>query len=160
MKPIDLDIGDYHKVIEAFHGETDRASAVLAGSFIENFLAKYLRSFMTDDPEIEDLFDGFGPFADFNKRIECAYAFGLIQKHHRSDLNFIKKIRNYFAHHPLEAGFDKSPVNEWCMNLTTKDLYPLEGVEPNLKEDNRSRYIIAIGLCIGTWYNDILKRKK
>ena len=68
MKPNDLNIIDYQNVVKAFHDETDRAAAVLAGSFMESYLAKYLRSYMVDDPKVDQLFDGFGPFADFKKR--------------------------------------------------------------------------------------------
>ena len=159
MKPNDLNIIDYQNVVKAFHDETDRAAAVLAGSFMESYLAKYLRSYMVDDPKVDQLFDGFGPFADFKKRIECGYAFGVINEQYRNDLNFIRKICNHFAHHPLEARFDKSPVNQWCKNLSTNKLYPLKGQEANKNNDNRSRYLVAIGLCVGTWHNSMLKRK-
>ena len=104
-----------------------------AALMIEDYIGSYLRSFMVEDSEIDKLFDGFGPFADFMKRIECAYAFGFISKEHRKDLNLIRKIRNHFAHHPLDAAFDKSPIIDWCGNLSTSDIYPLEDQQPDLK---------------------------
>lgn len=158
MKPVDLDIDDYHESVKAFHSETDRAAAVLAGSFIESFLAKYLRSFMVNDDEVKNLFDGFGPFSDFNQRRETAYAFGFIDGQQRNDLKYIGKVRNHFAHHPLDAGFDKQPVSDWCAQLSTKNLYPLSGQEPNANQDNRNRYLVAISICVGGWHNTMLKR--
>ena len=158
MKPIDLNIEDYHEVVEAIHQESDRAAAVLGGSFIENYLAKYLQSFMIDDPDVAELFDNFGPFADYMQRYETAYAFGFISSQQRNDLKYIGKIRNHFAHHPLDAGFDKQPVSDWCSRLSTYAIYPLEGQQQNLTQDNRSRFMVGISLCVGNWHNSMLKR--
>jgi len=143
-------------VVEAFHGESDRAAAVFAGSFIESYLAKYLLSHMVDDPCVQDLFDGFGPFASYKQRVDSAYAFGFIQKEQRTDLTLIGKVRNHFAHHPLEAAFDKAPVSGWCTNLSTNKLYPLTEQPPDLKRDNRYRYLVAIGKSIVNWHNKML----
>lgn len=49
MKPIDLDIDDYHEVLTELHKESDRAAAVLGGSFVECYLAKYLKAAMVQD---------------------------------------------------------------------------------------------------------------
>ena len=35
-KPMALEIWDWNKMIDAFHGESDRGAAVLAGGFVEN----------------------------------------------------------------------------------------------------------------------------
>ena len=155
MKPIDLDIDKYHETIKAFHSESDRAAAVLAGSFLEHFLAKYLRSFMVADKAVLQLFDGFGPFAQFTQRFEAAYAFGWLSASQRNDIKIIIKIRNRFAHHPLETSFDKSPVSGWCADLSTK------GIQAPIAEvhhTNRQLYLISISLCIGSWHNTMLKR--
>ena len=79
-KPQRLDLSDYHGVVEDYHKESDRASVVLAGSFVEHYLAAYLKHFMIDDASIGPLFAGFGPFATFEQRISVAYAFSLIPK--------------------------------------------------------------------------------
>lgn len=160
MKVIDLNILDYQDTVRLFHSETDRAAAVLAGSFLENYIGSYLRAFMIEDSEIDKLFDGFGPFSDFMKRIECAYAFGFISKEHRSDLTFIRKIRNHFAHHPLDSAFDKSPIIDWCGNLSTKDFYPLRDQPADLIKDNRHRFLIAIGSLVIFFHNKMLELEK
>jgi hypothetical protein len=70
MKPIPVDLNDHNKLVVEFKNESDRGVAVLAGSLIENYLAKYLKHHMVDDPKIDELFQGFGPFSDFGKRID------------------------------------------------------------------------------------------
>ena len=114
---LDFDITDYHDVVGLFHGESDRGAAILAGSSVENFLGIYLHSIMANKEVGRKLFDANGPLSSFSQRISCAYAFGYIAKHHYEDLNCIRKIRNYFAHHPRSAAFDQSPVADWANSL-------------------------------------------
>lgn len=143
MKPIELDIDDYHETIQAFHGESDRAAAVLAGSFIECFLAKYIRSELVADAK-DELFDNNGPFATYSQRVQTAYAFGMISARAKRDLELIGKVRNHFAHHPLKAAFDKAPVVDWCSTLSTAQVFPMPGQEQDKRTDNRNRFIVAI----------------
>lgn len=155
MKPIDLNVDDYHETVQAFHAESDRAAAVLAGGFIESYLAKYLRSFMIEDESVGEMFDGFGPFSDFKQRYEAAYAFGWLSSRQKGDLKYIAKIRNHFAHHPLKASFDSSPVCDWCSQLSTKAL-PVP--HPDLAPSNKELYLLAISLCVANWHNSMLAR--
>lgn len=157
MKPIDLDLDDYHRAVEAFHNESDRAAAVLAGGFLESYLAKYLRSYMVQDESVTDLFDGFGPFADFKRRYEAAYAFGWINQNQRRDMRFVAKIRNHFAHHPLEAGFDTHPVSQWCAELSTTGI---QAANPELHHTNRELYLLAISFCVASMHTSLLQRTK
>ena len=56
MKPINVDITDYTQMVEMFHSETDRGAAVLAGSYIENYLGIFLKTKMTDDTLADNIF--------------------------------------------------------------------------------------------------------
>ena len=160
MKPVDLSIDDYQKTVQSFHSESDRAAAVLAGSFIESFIAKFIRSHMIENPEIDLLFDGFGPFSTYSQRVQTAFAFGLISEQDKSDLNNIAKIRNRFAHHPLEASFETSPVSDWCRNLSTYEVFPLPDQDKSLRKDNRHRFIVAVSMLVAGWHNAILSKKE
>lgn len=152
MKPIDLDLKDYHEAIHAFRTETDRASAVLAGSFLENYLAKYLRSFMIIDDSLDALFDGFGPFAQFSQRIEAAFAFGWLSATDRRDLKLIARIRNHFAHHPFAASFDSPPISNWVCHL---DFQTVTLDNPFLNHTNRDTYLMTVANFIGRWHHSM-----
>lgn len=154
MKPIDLNIDDYQKAVEAFHGETDRAAAVLAGGFIESYLAKYLRSFMVADVPETDLFENFGPFATLNQRYETAYAFGWLSNAQRNDLKFVAKIRNHFAHHPVHTSFNEGPVSDWCRQLSSVGSQAQLGIT----HTNRDVYLLSISMCVGVMHNSMLAR--
>ncbi len=119
MKPTKVDINDYQKIVELYHNESDRAAAILAGSFVENYLVEYLKTcFLIADPEIDELFQGFGPMATFSQRIAIAYAVGAFHKSMRDNLRAIKEIRNHFAHHPGDAKFDDAVIDKHFKKLS------------------------------------------
>jgi hypothetical protein len=156
MKPVEVGLMDYRFVVEKFLNESDRAAAVLAGSFIECWLAQYLMEFMIDDSSVDDLFHGFGPFANYNQRVESLYAFGYIDKTIKDDLKTIGKIRNHFAHHPFDTTFDSEPVASHCLRLSTFG-QPID--TPNKREMNRGSYLMAISSCIVYCHNELVKRR-
>jgi hypothetical protein len=43
-----------------------------------------------------------------------------------SDLNYLKKIRNKFAHDIEIDSFSSAPVNDWAMNLKLVDFYNVD----------------------------------
>jgi DNA-binding MltR family transcriptional regulator len=153
----DLDISDYHHVVEMFHSESDRGAAVLAGSFAEHFLVTYLRSLMVNADSGDDLFHGFGPFANFSQRIETAYAFGFLTARTRKDLDYIRRIRNHFAHHPREADFEKSPVRELVDNLTFPERVETQGPGEDIVYDRRTRYLLSISLGVVEMQNAMIR---
>ncbi|HUT43673.1 MAG TPA: MltR family transcriptional regulator, partial [Desulfobacterales bacterium] len=113
----DISVLDYQNLVKIFHEESDRAASVLAGSYIEHMLGKFIRSYMVEDIKEDKLFAGFGPFATFSRRINTAYAFGLISKNDRDDLKKIQEIRNQFAHFPKNITFDTQEIKDLCVNL-------------------------------------------
>src|SRR5947208_16867313 len=75
--PEPITLNDYQSIVADYHSESDRAAIVLAGSFVEHYLANYLKHFMVQDESTKPLFSGFGPFSTFDQRISTAYAFKL-----------------------------------------------------------------------------------
>ena len=160
-KPEDLTILDYKDLVRQYHNESDRAAAVLAGSYAEHFIGKYLRCFMIDDINEGKLFDGSGPFATFAQRINTAYAFNFIDKNMRNDLLYVKKIRNHFAHYPKETSFKSNKISPLCKNLTTAQPIKIRGSNETYTATNpREQYIIAIGVFIISAHNRMLARQK
>ena len=100
MKRDKLDIkNDYNKIVDFYHEESDRAAAILAASFLDDYLGQFLKEFMINDQKVcNKLLKGLGPLASFSARRECAYAFGYINKYTRNNIKHIANIRNKFAH--------------------------------------------------------------
>lgn len=145
MKPKDLKLINYNSMVEAFHSESDRGAAVLAGSYAENVLGKYLAYKCTDKSKEEDLFGSNGPLSTFSQRILISESFGLISKNTAETLNYIRKVRNHFAHHPLDASFGSSPVREWIEVLRGLIELREDQEETRSEMTNRNVYLICCG---------------
>lgn len=159
MSYLDLNITDYHDVVEMFHSESDRGAAVLAASFVENYLAAYLRFFMIEDADVEALFGGFGPLSGFSQRIEAAYAFGFLTASSRQDLKYVRKIRNHFAHHPMDASFEASPVRDFVEHLSIPEKIWADAGDQEISHDRKSRYLLSISMCVVEMHNAMLLRR-
>jgi hypothetical protein len=117
--PKDLQLAEWNVMMDSFDKESDRGAAVLAGGFTEHYLGNYLGLLVHDSKVGEELFGATGPLSSFSQRISVAYAFDFITKELYSDLNVVRRIRNHFAHHPLEVSFSSNDVVQLARKLTT-----------------------------------------
>lgn len=155
-----VSITNYSKIVRLYHGESDRAAAILAGSFAESFLEKFLKACMIDDLVVEELFQGYSPLSTFSARIACGYAFGSIGPGIKNDLTYIRKVRNHFAHHPAETSFEVSPVRELCANLSSaKPTQDQDGKDWTVK-DARSQYLLAVSMTVAILHNAMVAKNK
>ena len=72
MKPSTVDLSVHNKVVKAFKDESDRGAAVLAGSLVDDYLVKFMKSNMVAYDKIDELFDALGPFSTFSSRYKTA----------------------------------------------------------------------------------------
>jgi len=110
------DIGSYLK-------DAERTFGIAGGCLIDTCLEHMLQSIMVEnirisDPIVNKLFDSYQPLSTLAAKIDCAYAFGLIDKQTKDDLHYIRKIRNEFAHNIETLSFDDSPIRDWCQELS------------------------------------------
>ncbi len=163
MKHPQVDLIKFNKMVDDYHSESDRAAGVLAGSFIDEYTKKYLRSIMISDPKTEEMLNGYGPLSSFSARIDCLYAFGFIDKDVYTNLNIIRKIRNHFAHHPEQTSFDDSPISDFCSNLSTAKpmvLSDKDGDREFRVEKRKNQYLLAITIIVGDMDRYILAKNK
>lgn len=143
-----LTLHDYNDVVKLYHTESDRAAAILAASFLEEYMGHYLKSKLIFDPMVDELFENNGPLSSFDSRAKMLYALGLISKLSIDDTKYIRKIRNHFAHHPKETSFSTPRVKDWCSNLSTgKPENQYKPDEPLLGSP-RHQYLVAIAIII------------
>ncbi len=156
MKPINTSLTDFQLMITMFKNESDRGAAVLAGGYVENHLALFLKSRMKDLSIADRIFSSEGPLSTFSQRITIAQAFGFLSKEQCADLNLIKNIRNHFAHHPMDASFDEKPVSDWTQNLiaTKTKIFLPDGTKDTVG-DARFRYLISAGMFVALTIIDV-----
>jgi DNA-binding MltR family transcriptional regulator len=156
-----LTVTDYHKILETYHNDSDRAAAVLAAAFFEGYVEDYLRTFTNKDKEVEELFGKSGPLGAFEAKAKCAYVFGYIPKQIYKDIKNICKVRNLFAHSPKpNISFKDNEIKTLCSNLSM--------AKPKLKEDGsvwvekdpRIQYLCSISMIVSQMHNTLLQINK
>lgn len=111
---------EWQNFYDEFQNESPGAAAIVASSFIDEWLRKLLFDSMVDDKKlVNELLGGDkdAPLSTFSARIKAAYCLGLISKEQYQDLNTIKNIRNYFAHGIHGITFDYEQIVSLCNSL-------------------------------------------
>src|SRR2546422_4319839 len=105
---------DFHAFLTEFQQETDRAAAALAGAYLDSLLEQLLLARFVDQTGYARRTVEFGPLGSFAARIAVCYAFGLITKSERADLDMVRDVRNRFAHELHGLNFDDDEIATWC----------------------------------------------
>src|SRR5688572_23015419 len=98
----------------AFERESDRAAAIVAGAMLDDALLTLLRARLVPavDRERSILEAPNAPLGTFSARIDASFQMGLVSKELARDLHIIRKIRNQFAHEPLDTTFDTPRISD------------------------------------------------
>jgi hypothetical protein len=115
--------GDLEPYMKVISGESDRACALVASSFVEHSLVNLLRAALIELTESEDsdLFVTKGAvLGNFAGRIDIAYALGITSKEQTSDLDIVRTIRNAFAHAVKAITFADPLVKAECGKFKRK----------------------------------------
>jgi DNA-binding MltR family transcriptional regulator len=114
---------------------TDRAAAIVAVAFVEDHLTMALRRrFVQDEKALDAMFNERGALGAYGAKSELAYLVGMFSDRVASDLNYLRKIRNKFAHNVEIDSFSSPPVKDWAMNLKLVDYYNLEFTTGNSED--------------------------
>ncbi len=110
---------------ELYFSGSDRATAVMFGSFVEANLERFLASRMRSDLNSKDrkmLFEYEGAVGTFSSKIVMAYALKLIGPATRFDLDLIRQLRNEFAHSRMTFGFMTPEIKAVCDQFKIVDM--------------------------------------
>lgn len=136
-------LSEHNEMVVMYQKESDRAAALLAASFLENEMKKRILDFLVDEESSAKLFEHYHPLSTFSGLLEVTFALGLLTRPMLSDLTLIRKIRNYFAHHPKHVTFEQQPVSDWCRELTTAKGIPTQDGKPFRQDNARDQYLFA-----------------
>jgi DNA-binding MltR family transcriptional regulator len=91
-----------------------RAAALVAGAFLDNFLAGLILRHLVEltPSEIESLFEPDRPLGSFSAKIRMARALGIFGPKTAHDLNIVRDIRNAFAHGLRRMNFETPEVKQ------------------------------------------------
>lgn len=128
---------DLQRHVKELSGRNDRLLAVVCGSMIDLALTGLLRSVMYNGEG--KLFDVNQPLSTFSAKIALAYSLDLIDNDIRRNADYIREVRNVFAHRLTPTYFRTPEVSAVCRLLVIGDLERKKSVAGNM----RKRYVAA-----------------
>jgi mannitol operon repressor len=105
----------YFEFLQELRRESDRGLALIGGAFLDEKLAATLAAFFSSDPAL--LHGKNAPLGSFSARIETCFALGLIEEGERNECDYIRRIRNEFAHKLVGTSFKQQRIIDLCKNL-------------------------------------------
>jgi hypothetical protein len=129
--------------------QSPRAAALGAAVMVEVGLSSMLRArlWIKDDSADNELFGSNGPISTFSQKIKMAEAMRIIGPDTRSNLDYIREIRNAFAHTHRDITFDTFGVTSLCERIKFT-VWPRRQRMPHIATP-RDRYVYAsLGLFV------------
>lgn len=146
------DVGVLLKKMDFLESEikntTDRACVIVAAAYIDDLLRMLLESFLTQGSKADntDLFDSNGPLSTFSSKIKLSYRLGLISQYEFQRIEWVRKIRNKFAHQVLVNSLDDDQIKGIVCEMTPeRKLLPPKNI-PLLKTDKGIDIVPYVGL--------------
>ncbi len=91
--------GPLNRLTNTLRDHDERGLILSLAAFAEEALGRLIEAFMLPVQASKDLLTGFNaPLGTFSSRIKASYALGLINEEQFKDLEYLRKIRNEFAH--------------------------------------------------------------
>lgn len=123
-----FDEADFIKFVDEFKGESDRAAVILGAAKIDLLLYQILQQYLAPITGGKDeLLDGDSPLGTFSAKILLVNRLGLVNDEFTRALQFVRKIRNSFAHEvagcTLDSGAHRDRVKELVAQLKHKNAF-------------------------------------
>src|SRR3972149_10029666 len=111
MKKEDKDLNRFYNNLK---NESDRGVVLISAELIHNCLTDLFEKYLILNSDLRKaiLENSLAPLHTFSNKIKMAYSLGLIDKEHYDNLEYIRKIRNKFAHRIFDASFDDAEIIE------------------------------------------------
>lgn len=103
---------EFDKEVE---NNSDRGLVLICGSIIDQLLNDLLKSFFIKKDDIDNnLFKNGQALGTFDGKVKAAFYLGLITKVERSNITYIQRIRNRFAHEIIDISFTNNDIKNVC----------------------------------------------
>jgi len=90
------------RVAKGFMHESERGCVIVGAALLSEALERLLRASFrhaeSDAEAIDMLFQGYAPLSSLSAKTDISYASGILPRHIRDKVNFVRRLRNDFAH--------------------------------------------------------------
>jgi DNA-binding MltR family transcriptional regulator len=110
-------LSEFTAFLDELNKESDRGAALVSTSMLDDLLEKIILAFLLDNKDSKKLLSGFNaPLGTFSARIIAAFSLGLISEEEFNECNWLRLVRNEFAH-KVHQKFGDQKVSDLCSNL-------------------------------------------
>jgi hypothetical protein len=118
-----------------YSAESDRGAIILVATTIEDVLEiqiiEKLPVLKNDETARKKMFEHDGLISSFSKKIEMAYAMGIIDSDYRKKIDLVREIRNACAHSRFPLSLEKNELLDACKALMADMWDDLKDHNPN-----------------------------
>ncbi|MFL9896278.1 MltR family transcriptional regulator [Paraburkholderia sp. RL17-381-BIF-C] len=108
-----------NRLTRTLHDHDERGLILSLAAFAEEALGRLIEAFMLPVEASKDLLTGFNaPLGTFSSRIKASYALGLINEEQFKDLEYLRKIRNEFAHAWEHVSLMQDKLGSYARNMS------------------------------------------
>jgi len=108
---------EFNSFLEELNKESDRGAALISTAMLDDLLEKIILASLLENKDAKKLLLGFNaPLGTFSSRILAGYSLGLISEEEYDECNWLRLVRNEFAH-KVHQKFADQKVNDLCSNL-------------------------------------------
>lgn len=139
---------DFHRFLDEFQEESERAAAVLGGAFLDDLLGELISESIVEGGPVEDLLGRARPLSSFGARITAAECLGLLTSDEARDLDLVRRIRNRFAHRTHGLAFETPEIADRCRDFycNRAQFEASDGLRENYPESPRPLFNLAVAL--------------
>lgn len=129
----EINLNKFQKNLE---NESDRGVALISAEIINNCLTSIFEKYLILNKKLRgDILENpMAPLYSLSNKIKMAYSLGLISKRIYKNLEYIRIIRNKFAHRIYVASFEDAEIIEWCKKIKIKRI--------SVDEPSKYRYLL------------------
>jgi len=111
--------GPLNRLTRMLQDHDERGLILSLAAFAEEALGRLIEAFMLPVAASKDLLTGFNaPLGTFSSRIKASYALGLINEEQFKDLEYLRKIRNEFAHAWEHVSLEQDKLASYARNMS------------------------------------------
>ncbi|MBR8297454.1 hypothetical protein KDW63_25010 [Burkholderia cenocepacia] len=111
--------GPLNRLTRTLRDHDERGLILSLAAFAEEALGRLVEAFLLPVQATNDLLTGFNaPLGTFSSRIKASYALGLINEEQFKDLEYLRKIRNEFAHAWEHVNLDQDKLASLARNMS------------------------------------------
>jgi len=140
--PKNISPDDWERTLAELTTESDRSASILAATAVEFALEHCItyRLHPMSNSHYETVFGDRGPLGTFSSKIEMGLSLGLYGQATHTNLHFIRRIRNQFAHF-LSRDFQHAEIDKWCKPMT----HPVAVSHLHMPALNRFKFLFVAG---------------